>query len=62
MRYAESVFQNETPGFTFFVCLEDIVTFNLSRFEKFVIFLRQFCKITTKIMDFFGSENRKTDI
>ena len=34
----------------------------LSRFEKFVIFLRQFCKITTKIMDFFGSENRKTDI
>jgi len=62
MRYAESVFQNETQGFTFFIRLESIVTSVLSRFEKFVIFLRQFCKITTKILDILGVENRKTDI
>jgi len=58
----KSVFQNETPGFTFFIRLEPIVTSALSRFEKFVIFLRQFCKITTKILDILGVENRETDI
>jgi len=56
------VFQNETHDFTFSIRLEQIVAFKLSRFEKFVIFLRQFYKITTKILDILGVENRETDI
>ena len=50
------------PFITFFIRVEPIASFNLSRFEKFVIFLRQFYKITTEISDFWSHENRETDI